>query len=65
MNDDTAICDRCANYSQSPGGCTESCAENLSNPYYLTRYYYEQRRDGLKRTCKGFRKLPERIKDHV
>ena len=52
------ICDTCANFKVSSGGCTECCFENLSEPYYLTQYYFEQRRDGTMNRCKSFNRLP-------
>jgi len=58
VKDDKVICDNCSNYFQHPSGCTEGCWENLKNPFYMTQYYYEQRRDGYKKSCKGFKPLP-------
>lgn len=51
------VCDRCDNYNVSPAGCSDSCNECKSNPYYLTRGYFEDRRDGIKKSCKGFKVL--------
>jgi hypothetical protein len=57
MNQDSIVCDKCSNYSVSPGGCTESCAINLSEPFILRDYYFEERRDEIKSFCKEFKRL--------
>ena len=55
--DDKIKCDTCANYTVSPGGCTEWCAINLREPYRLRQWYFEQRRDGIVKHCKEFSRL--------
>ena len=54
---DKVICDNCSNYKVSPGGCVESCSENLSCPFYLTEGYFEERQNGDKSNCKAFKPL--------
>jgi hypothetical protein len=52
-------CDKCKNYKVSLGGCTSCCFENLSDPHYLTRYYFENRESGKSKTCKAFKPITE------
>jgi len=57
MEHDKRICDKCYHFECHPSGTSERCYEHLLNPYYLTKAYYEARRDGEKRRCKAFKHL--------
>lgn len=54
------ICDKCSNYSASPGGTTETCFAKFEGSRHIIRmddFYINQRMLGEKQNCKSFQKI--------
>lgn len=56
-SDDFRICDTCRSFEVSPGGCREKCHQVFIARPVFTEYEFEQRRDGVFKSCREYQKL--------